>query len=64
MAKYPEVEKKAQAEIDRVIGKDRLPEIADRESLPYVWAVLQEAFRWHPTINFRTPRRSLFQACR
>lgn len=51
MAKYPEVQKKAQAEIDRVIGKDRLPEVGDRDSLPYVWAIMQETFRWHPTIT-------------
>ncbi|EKM52182.1 uncharacterized protein PHACADRAFT_212753 [Phanerochaete carnosa HHB-10118-sp] len=58
MAKYPDVQKKAQAEIDRVVGKARLPEVADRESLPYVWAVMQEVFRWHPTITM-SPRTAI-----
>nr|BAL05096.1 cytochrome P450 [Phanerodontia chrysosporium] len=50
MAKYPDVQKKAQAEIDRVVGRDRLPEVGDRDSLPYTWAILQETMRWHPTV--------------
>jgi cytochrome P450 len=48
MTLYPEIQRKAQEEIDRVIGIKRLPSIGDRESLPYVNAVVKEAFRWHP----------------
>ena len=36
MSLYPEVQKKAQEELDRVIGRDRLPELDDRDSLPYI----------------------------
>ncbi|CAE6398389.1 unnamed protein product [Rhizoctonia solani] len=39
---------KAQAEIDKVIGQDRLPEMGDRESLPYVECVMKEVLRWQP----------------
>ncbi|CAE6517887.1 unnamed protein product, partial [Rhizoctonia solani] len=39
---------KAQAEIDQVIGQDRLPEMSDRESLPYLECVLREVLRWQP----------------
>lgn len=47
MKLYPEVQAKAQAELDSVVG-DRLPTVADKESLPYLNAVLQETIRWHP----------------
>ena len=46
MVLYPEVQRKAQAEIDRVIGSDRLPGLADQSSLPYVDALVKEVFRW------------------
>ena len=44
---FPEVQIKAQEEIDRVVGFDRLPATTDREQLPYLNAVAKEAFRWH-----------------
>ncbi|EKM77271.1 hypothetical protein AGABI1DRAFT_77713 [Agaricus bisporus var. burnettii JB137-S8] len=47
MALYPDVQKKAQAELDRVLG-GRLPEFNDRPSLPYINALLKEAGRWQP----------------
>lgn len=43
---YPEVQRKAQQEIDRVIGADRVPDFDDRDALPYVDAVWKEAMRW------------------
>ncbi|KAI0932004.1 hypothetical protein AcV5_004645 [Taiwanofungus camphoratus] len=45
---YPEVLKKAQAEIDRVVGPDRLPNFADRGSLPYLDWIVWECLRWNP----------------
>jgi cytochrome P450 len=45
---YPEVQRKAQAEIDQIIGNSRLPDFSDEGALPYVQAVLKEALRWHP----------------
>ncbi|KAF9237425.1 cytochrome P450 [Melanogaster broomeanus] len=47
MTIYPEVFKKAQAEIDAEIGADRLPNFDDRDSLPYVNAVCKELLRWN-----------------
>ncbi|THU84116.1 cytochrome P450 [Dendrothele bispora CBS 962.96] len=47
MLLWPDVVKKAQAEIDRVIGNDRLPTFADRPNLPYLNALALETFRWH-----------------
>ena len=51
MVRYPEVQKKAQAEIDRVIGPNRLPDFTDQDSLPFVAAVVKEALRWHLVVN-------------
>jgi cytochrome P450 len=48
MSMFPDVQRKAQEEIDRVVGTSRLPTAGDRESLPYVNAVVEEAQRWHP----------------
>ena len=38
--------KKAQEEIDRVIGPDRLPDIDDRDSLPYINCIVKETYRY------------------
>ncbi|KAI0325964.1 cytochrome P450 [Cubamyces sp. BRFM 1775] len=46
MARFPEIQKKAQAEVDALTGGKRLPTMADRPSLPYVDAVLSEVLRW------------------
>jgi cytochrome P450 len=48
MVLYPEAQKTAQAELDRVIGSARLPSLEDRPKLIYVNALLQEVYRWHP----------------
>jgi cytochrome P450 len=48
MGTYPEVQKRAQAEIDRVVGRDRLPTMFDRPNLPYIEALILETLRWHP----------------
>ena len=47
MALYPDVQKKAQAEIDAVVGPHRLPDFEDRPSLPYINAIVKESMRWH-----------------
>jgi len=48
MSRNPEVQKRAQQEIDRVVGTDRLPDSGDRINLPYVDAIVKEVLRWHP----------------
>ncbi|KAL5522856.1 hypothetical protein ACEPAG_8874 [Sanghuangporus baumii] len=48
MLVYPEVQRKAQEEIDIAIGNDRLPNFDDRQDLPYVDAIVKEVLRWHP----------------
>lgn len=46
----PETQRAAQAEIDRVVGAGRLPELKDRDSLPNVEAIVRELFRFYPVI--------------
>ena len=79
MTLFPEVMKKAQAEIDAVVGNDRLPDFSDRENLPYIDALSKEVFRWHavaPTgqhtypakknqyVNRANPQHVRLQGCR
>ena len=47
MILFPEVQKKAQAELDDIIGSERLPTLSDRQSLPYLEALVKEIHRWH-----------------
>jgi len=50
MTAYPEAQRKAQDEIERVVGRDRLPTFEDRASLPYTDAIFREVLRlWPPT---------------
>jgi len=58
MALHPDVMKKAQAEIDTVVGNDRLPTFADREHLPYVNALCKEVFRWNSVTPAGVPHRA------
>ncbi|KAG2076072.1 cytochrome P450 [Suillus decipiens] len=55
MILHPEAQAKAQAEIDRVVGKDRLPNFDDRQALPYVEAIFRETLRWYPVVPFGVP---------
>ena len=57
MAMYPDVQKKAQAELDAVVGRGRLPESGDRGSLPYTEAVVKELLRWHTVAPIGVPHR-------
>lgn len=49
MVLYPEVQKRAQEEIDRVIGDKRMPTMEDEMSLQYVRQIVKESLRWMPT---------------
>jgi len=55
MTLYPEVQKAAQEELDRVVGSDRLPSFADRENLPYINALVKETLRWNPVVPLCIP---------
>lgn len=55
MLLHPEVQQKAREEIDRVVGEGRLPNVKDRDNLPYIEAVLRESFRFHPIAPMGLP---------
>ncbi|KAI0075227.1 cytochrome P450 [Panus rudis PR-1116 ss-1] len=55
MTLYPEVYKKLQEEIDQTIGPERLPDLDDKNSLPYLECVLKEVYRWHPPVPLGIP---------
>ena len=53
---FPQVQRRAQAELDAVIGRDRLPTFDDRPHLPYIVALCKELMRW----NMVTPNGKSF----
>ncbi|KAJ7476689.1 cytochrome P450 [Mycena latifolia] len=55
MLENPEVQKKAQAEIDSVVQKGHLPDFNDEASLPYVSAIVKEVLRWRPVPPIGVP---------
>ncbi|KAJ7251443.1 cytochrome P450 [Mycena rebaudengoi] len=48
MLANPDVQKRAQEEIDTVVSEGHLPSFDDEESLPYVSAIVKEVLRWKP----------------
>lgn len=58
MTLHPEIQKRAQAELDAVVG-DRLPTFADKDDLPYVTAIMKEVFRWIPVLPLAVPHRAV-----
>ncbi|THH14455.1 hypothetical protein EW146_g5883 [Bondarzewia mesenterica] len=52
---HPEVQLKAQEEIDSVIGSDRAPVLEDFQSLPYVQAIIKDTLRFRPIVPLGVP---------
>lgn len=50
MLNHPEEQRKAQEELDRVVGRDRMPTFQDQDDLPYISAIVKEVQRWRPVI--------------
>ena len=57
MALHPHVVRRAQEELDRVVGNERLPGLSDRENLPYISALLKELLRWACPLPVGVARR-------
>ena len=55
LIKNPEIQKKAQAQIDAVVGEDRSPRWADLEKLPYINCIVKEGHRWRPVTPLSFP---------
>jgi len=48
MTLHPDIQRRAQAELDSVTGGTRLPSYEDRPNLPYINAIVKEVMRWNP----------------
>ncbi|KAI0373870.1 cytochrome P450 [Pilatotrama ljubarskyi] len=59
MSLYPEVQQKAQAELDAVVGRERFPDYEDRDALVYVNALIKEVVRWHVVLPIGLPHRTV-----
>ena len=55
MIAHPEKQRKCQEEIERVIGRSRMPTLADQNNLPYVRATIRELLRWRPVTPLGGP---------
>ncbi|KAJ3553240.1 hypothetical protein NM688_g3720 [Phlebia brevispora] len=59
MVLFPEVLDRAQAEIDAVVGRERVPNIRDLENMPYIQALVKEVHRWFPGVPLGLARRCM-----
>ena len=50
MALHPDIQAKAHAELDTVVGKGNFPTFEDKPRLPYLLATLYEVIRWYPAV--------------
>ena len=57
MILHPEVQKKAQAEIDEAIPENRIPDDSDYDRLPYVMSIIKETQRWRPIVGVGVPHQ-------
>ena len=55
MLLHPEVQDRAQQDIDTVVGRDRMPNFDDRPAMPYIDAICHEVLRWKPTSPLGKP---------
>ena len=58
MTLNPEAMKKAQEELDRVVGKGELPDFSHKDRLPYIDALVKEVLRWSPSVPLSLPNRA------
>ena len=57
MARNTHVMKKAQKQLDRVTGGERLLDHSDVAELPYITAIIKELFRWSPPVPMGASHR-------
>ncbi|KAK3578379.1 hypothetical protein CHS0354_025473 [Potamilus streckersoni] len=52
---FPEIQKKCFEDIDQVVGRERLPNLKDKEQLPYLEATILEIMRVYPLAPLAVP---------
>lgn len=55
---FPAKAAKAQTQLDEVVGRERLPRLADKPNLPYITAFVEEVLRWRSILNSGIPHVS------
>ncbi|XP_049964331.1 probable cytochrome P450 304a1 [Schistocerca serialis cubense] len=55
VARHPEAQRRAQLELDSVVGNSRLPNLNDRLHLPYTEAILRETMRMQTLLPIGIP---------
>ncbi|XP_004686344.1 PREDICTED: cytochrome P450 1B1 [Condylura cristata] len=60
--RYPEVQARVQAELDQVVGRQRLPCLDDQPSLHYIMAFLYEAMRFSSFVPVTIPHATTASA--
>jgi cytochrome P450 len=58
LLQHPDIMKCAQAELDNIVGTNRLVEESDLQNLPYLQAILKENYRIHPPVPLMIPHCS------
>ncbi|EJF64334.1 cytochrome P450 [Dichomitus squalens LYAD-421 SS1] len=58
MALHPEIQLRAQEELDAVVGQNRLPDFTDRPHLPFINALVKEVLRFHIVLPLGVPHRT------
>lgn len=56
---WPDVQRRAQEEIDKFVGPDRLPTMDDYDNLFYIRCCIKESLRWMPTVILGVPHSAL-----
>lgn len=59
LLRQPTIMKTVQAELDSVVGNERLVQESDIASLPYLRAVVKETMRLHPVLPLLIPHESM-----
>lgn len=55
MVLNPEVQENARQELDRVLGRDRLPSLSDKRNLPYIDRIFYETMRYVDNLLLNVP---------
>ena len=55
MIAHPELQKRAQDELDAAVGRSRTPTFDDAPNLPYIQALVKESLRWRPALPLGIP---------
>ncbi|KAF9022858.1 cytochrome P450 [Hymenopellis radicata] len=56
---HPEIQAKAHAELDEIVGRKRLPDFDDQDDLKYIQAIVLESMRWRPVTPLAMPHASV-----